>query len=78
MSNNKQSSVTNPFLQDAESVHEYNDQIFVVDYYPHPNGGVWQCCDARHYVRARANTKQEAIKEAQQQWDEYQQQQKTT
>ena len=71
MSNNKQSIMSNPFLQDGESTHEYNNQIFVVDYYPHTNGVTWQCCDANHYFRTRANTKEEAIKECHKKWDKY-------
>ena len=71
MSNNKQSSVGNPFLQDAESTHEYNNCMFVVDYYPHPNGGTWQCSDANHYIRTRANTKEKAIQEAHNEWDKH-------
>lgn len=71
MTNNKQSSIGNPFLQDAESTHEYNNQMFVVDYYPHPNGGTWQCCDANHYFRTRAKTKEKAIQEAHNEWDKH-------
>jgi len=63
--------MSNPFLQDGESTHEYNNQMFVVDFYPHPLGNTWQCSDSSHYIRARANTKQEAIDQAHKEWDEY-------
>jgi hypothetical protein len=45
--------------------------MFVVDFYPHPLGNTWQCSDSNHYIRARANTKQEAIDQAHKEWDEY-------
>jgi hypothetical protein len=63
--------MNNPFLQDGESTHEYKNQMFVVDFYPHPLGNTWQCSDSSHYIRARANTKQEAIDQAHKEWDEY-------
>ena len=63
--------MSNPFLEDGESTHEYNNQMFVVDFYPHPLGNTWQCSDSNHYIRARANTKQEAINKAHKEWDEY-------
>jgi len=63
--------MSNPFLQDGESTHEYKNQMFVVDFYPHPLGNTWQCSDSNHYIRARANTKQEAIDQAHKEWDEY-------
>lgn len=63
--------MSNPFLEDGESTHEYNNQMFVVDFYPHPLGNTWQCSDSSHYIRARANTKQEAIDQAHKEWDEH-------
>ena len=63
--------MSNPFLEDGESTHEYNNQMFVVDFYPHPLGNTWQCSDSSHYIRARANTKQEAIDQAHKEWDDY-------
>jgi hypothetical protein len=36
-----------------------------------PLGNTWQCSDSNHYIRARANTKQEAIDQAHKEWDEY-------
>jgi hypothetical protein len=63
--------MSNPFLQNGESTHEYKNQMFVVDFYPHPLGNTWQCSDSSHYIRARANTKQEAIDQAHKEWDEY-------
>ena len=63
--------MSNPFLQDGESTHEYKNQMFVVDFYPYALGNTWQCSDSNHYIRARANTKQEAIDEAHKEWDEY-------
>lgn len=62
----------NPFIQDGESTHRYNDRTFVVDFYY--NGvmpGVWQCSDQGHIVRARAFTKEKAIEDAHKAWDNY-------
>ena len=59
--------MSNPFLQDAESTHEYKGVYFVVDcYYP-----TWQCSDERHIVRERALTKELAIEYAHKSWDNY-------
>jgi len=63
--------MSNIWLEDAESTHMYNGQAFVVDFYAHPTGGTWQCCDSRHWTRARATTKQEAIELCHKEWDEY-------
>jgi hypothetical protein len=63
--------MSNPFLQDGESTHEYKNQMFVVDFYPHPLGNTWQCSDSNHYIKSRAYTKQEAIDQAHKEWDEY-------
>jgi hypothetical protein len=61
--------MNNPFLEDGESTHEYNGQIFIVDYYTESN--TWQCSDAYHWVRARSITKEQAINEAHKNWDNY-------
>jgi hypothetical protein len=62
--------MSNPFLEDGESLHEYGGTTFVVDYYP-ARGGAWQCSDAKFTVKGRATTKQEAIEDAHREWDEY-------
>lgn len=61
--------MSNPFLEEGESTHQYNGQMFVVDYFPEHN--MWQCSDGNHWVRARANTKEEAIDKAHKDWDDY-------
>jgi hypothetical protein len=57
----------NPFLQGAESIHEYKGRYFVVDYFEESN--MWQCSDAKFHMRTRGKTKEEVIVEMHKWWD---------
>lgn len=57
----------NPFLQDAESVHQYKGKYFAVDYFKESN--MWQCSDDKFHMRTRGKTKEEVIVEMHKWWD---------
>ena len=57
----------------GESYHEHNGVMFVVDKISET---LWQCSDQYHTVRCRAATKDEAIKGAFQDYDDYTQKRK--
>jgi hypothetical protein len=57
----------------GESYHQHNGVMFVVDKI---SDSLWQCSDQYHIIRCRAATKEQAIKGAFQEYDDFTQKRK--